>query len=61
MQKLLERVRREPVLVATLVGSVLALLVAFGVQLSDLQIAAVLAVVNALLAFVVRRRVSPVQ
>ncbi|WP_408895954.1 hypothetical protein ACJ5H2_13640 [Nocardioides sp. R1-1] len=59
MSAFLERVRREPVLVATLVGSVLALLVAFGVNLSDLQIAAILAVVNAGLAFVVRRRVTP--
>jgi hypothetical protein len=55
----LEKIRREPALVAGLVQAVLALLVAFGVPLSDVQVGAILAVSAAVLAFVVRSKVTP--
>lgn len=53
-------IRREPALVAGVVQAVLALLVAFGVGLSPEQVGAVLAVTAAVLALLVRGRVSPV-
>lgn len=56
----IDKIRNEPVLVTSLVGSVLALGVAFGFSLSDVQIAALLAVVNSLLAVFARGKVSPV-
>jgi hypothetical protein len=50
---------REPALVLGLVQTVLALLLAFGVDLTTEQVGAVLAVSAALLSLVVRRKVTP--
>lgn len=57
---MLEKIKNEPVLVYTLVGNVIALLVVFGVGLSDVETAAILAVVNSVLAIVCRGKVTPV-
>jgi hypothetical protein len=51
---------REPALIAGLVQAVLALLISFGVDLSQEQTGAILAVTAAVLALVVRARVTPV-
>lgn len=56
---MLERIKDEPALVAGLVQSLLVLLVVFGVSLTDTQVAAILGVTSALLAFLVRRKVVP--
>lgn len=56
---IVERIRNEPVLVSTLIGAVIALFVAFGVDLSTEQTAAILAVVAAVLAIVARQQVTP--
>ena len=55
MSTILDRIRREPALVAGLVQSVLALLVAFGLDLSGEQTASILAVTAALLAVLTRQ------
>lgn len=60
MSKFLEVARREPALVAGALQALLALLLAFGVPLTDEQVGAILALSAALLAIVVRRRVTPV-
>lgn len=52
-------IRREPALVMALVNAAIGCAVVFGVNLTDVQIAAVLAVVNAVLALVVRSQVTP--
>lgn len=59
LNQIITRVRNEPVLVTTLVGAVLGLLVAFGVDLSETQTTAIIAVVVAVLAFVARQKVTP--
>lgn len=59
MNKVLETIKREPALVAGVVQALLAVLVAFGVPLSDVQVAAVLGFSAAVLAVVVRQRVTP--
>lgn len=51
---------KEPALIAGLIQAVLGLLLAFGVQLSQEQVGAVMAVTAAVLALVVRSRVTPV-
>ena len=56
---MLDRVRREPALVSGLVAAVIALVVSFGLELSPEQIGSIMAVVAALLAFVVRSQVTP--
>lgn len=56
---MLEKIKNEPVLLTALVSAVLALAVAFGLHLSKEQTAAILAVVNAGLALVVRSKVTP--
>lgn len=61
MSAVIERIKAEPAIVATAVGAVLSLLVAFGLPISDEQTAAVLAVVWAGLGFFVRSRVTPVK
>lgn len=50
---------REPALIAGLIQAVLGLLLAFGVDLSQEQVGAVMAVTAAVLALVVRARVTP--
>lgn len=52
---------REPALILGLVQSVLALVLAFGVELSEEQVGAILAVTAALLAVVTRSRVTPTE
>lgn len=59
MNSIVARVRTEPVLVTAAVSAVIALVVAFGVELSNEQTGAILAVVTALLGFVTRRKVTP--
>lgn len=56
---MLNRIRNEPALVSGAVAAVIALLAAFGLDLSAEQVGAVLAVVAAVLAFVVRAQVTP--
>ena len=55
-----ERITREPVLVTTFVGAVLACLVAFGLHLTEEQTAAIIAVVAGVLALFARSKVTPV-
>lgn len=50
---------REPALIVGLVGALIALLVAFGLELSTTQQGAVMAVVIAALALVTRSQVTP--
>ena len=57
---MIDRIRREPALVAGLVQAVLALLVAFGLDLTGEQTASILAVTAALLAVLTRAQVTPV-
>lgn len=58
---MLERIKREPALVAGLVAASLALLAAFGLPLTSEQVGAVLALTNAILALLVRRVVAPIR
>lgn len=57
---MVEKIRNEPALVAGFLQALLALLLAFGVPLSDAQVGSILALSAAALAFVVRRKVTPV-
>lgn len=50
---------REPVLILTALGNVLALLVAFGLDISTGQKAAIVATASALLALFGRQQVTP--
>lgn len=59
MDKIYDRIKNEPVLVTALVQAILAMVVAFGLDLSAEQIGGVLAVTAALLAFVARAKVTP--
>jgi len=59
VSKVLDTIKREPALVAGVVQALLAVLVAFGVPLSDVQVGAILALSAAVLAIVVRQRVTP--
>lgn len=61
MNAIIDRIRREPVLVSTLVGAILALLVAFGVDISDEQKTAIIGVIVAVSALVARQQVTPVK
>lgn len=58
---MLDKIRREPVLVYELVGAVLALAVAFGVDLTKAQTAALLGVTTAVMSLLARRRTTPVE
>ena len=51
---------REPVLVYTLVQSVITLAVTFGLRLSIEQVGALLVVTGAVLSVIVRGKVTPV-
>lgn len=53
------RITDEPVLITTLVGAVIALAVAFGVDISDDQKTAIIVVVTAVLAIFARSQVTP--
>ena len=56
---MIDRIRREPALIAGLVQAVLGLLVAFGLDVSAEQTASILAVTAALLAILTRAQVTP--
>ena len=58
---MIEKIRREPVLVTGLIAAVLYLLTEFGISVTDGQQAAILGVAGAILAFVARSKVSPVR
>lgn len=49
---------REPAMVVAFVGAVITLLVAFGLNLTDQQIGAIIAVVTLLLGLITRSQVS---
>lgn len=59
MTKVLEYIKAEPALVAGVLQALLALLLAFGVPLSSEQVGAIVALSAAILAVVVRQRVTP--
>jgi hypothetical protein len=52
---------REPALFYGLVNAVIALVCAFGLDLSGEQIAGIMAVTSAVLAVITRRAVTPVE
>lgn len=56
---MLERIKDEPALVAAVVQAVLALVVAFGLPLTDEQVGAILALSAAVLGLFVRAKVVP--
>lgn len=53
---MIERVRKEPVLVTALVQAILGLLLAFGLDLTNEQVGSIMALTAALLAFVARAK-----
>ena len=57
---MLAKMRQEPAMVVALLGSVLALLAAFGLSLTAEQTGALMAVVSAVLGLLTRSLVSPV-
>jgi len=59
VKAILERVKREPALVYGLVGSIIALLLTFGVPLNNTQVGSIMAVVVAVLAILTRQVVIP--
>lgn len=59
MHTILDRIRREPALVTGAVAALIALGVAFGLDLTGEQTGAIMAVVTAALAFVTRAQVTP--
>ena len=59
MSTIIDRVRREPAIVTGIVGALIALGVAFGLELTGEQTGAIMAFVSALLAVVVRQQVTP--
>ena len=59
MNAILDRIRTEPALVTGAVAALIALGVAFGLDLSGEQTGAIMAVVTAALAFITRSQVTP--
>ncbi len=59
MNEIIERLRREPVLVTTLVGSILTALVVFNVPLTQDQVTALVAIAAAVMAIIARATVTP--
>lgn len=57
---MVEKLKNEPALVAGFVQALIAAAVAFGLNLSDGQVAALLALTAAVLAVVCRSQVTPV-
>lgn len=57
---MLERIKKEPALIAGLVQAAILLVTAFGLNLSSEQVAAINTATAAVLALVVRKSVSPV-
>lgn len=60
MATIQQRIQREPALVTGIVGALIALGVAFGLDLTGEQIGAIMAVTTAVLALVTRAQVTPV-
>lgn len=58
---MLERIKREPVLIMTLVSALIALGVSFGLNLTNEQIGSIMAVSAALLGLITRSLVTPVK
>ncbi len=56
---LFDYVRKEPVAVAGTIQTVIALGILFGLDLSSDQVAGIMATVSAMLALIVRSKVSP--
>lgn len=56
---MINRIREEPAVVSGFVAALLALGVSFGLNLTPQQVGAIVAVVAAALAFVVRSKVTP--
>lgn len=56
---IIDRIRREPALVTGAASAIIALLVAFGLNLTGEQTGAIMALVTAVLAFVTRAKVTP--
>ena len=61
MQSFITRIRKEPALVTGAVAALIALGVAFGLNLTGEQTGAIMAVVTAGLAFVTRAQVTPTE
>ena len=61
MQWLFDRISQEPAVVVGLVQAGIVLGVSFGLDMTETQTAAILAFTAAVLAFVTRSQVSPVQ
>lgn len=60
MSAIVERVKNEPALLSGAIQAVLGLLLAFGVDLSNEQTGAIMVVTAAILAFITRAAVVPV-
>lgn len=56
---MLEQIKREPALIYGLVSAVIALILAFGVDLSNEQVGTIMAVVVAIMAIITRASVTP--
>ena len=57
---MIENIKREPVVLSVLAGNILALAVAFGIGLDEVQIAAIMGVVSTLVVVVFgRQNVTP--
>lgn len=61
MHSILDSIRKEPALVTGAVSALIALGVAFGLNLDGQQTGAIMALVTAALAFVTRSQVTPVE
>lgn len=59
MNDIIERIKNEPALVVGVVAALAACLMAFGLPLTAEQVGAVLALVNAVLAILLRKVVTP--
>ena len=56
---MLDRLKREPALISGLVAAAIALVTAFGLELSNEQVGVTMAVTAAVLAIVTRQSVTP--
>lgn len=59
MKTIVEKVRREPAIVVGIVGALISLLLAFGLELTVQQQGAIMGAVVAALALVTRQAVTP--
>lgn len=58
---MLQRLLNEPVVIAGLVNTFILMLIAFGFNVTDIQLTAIMAFVNAVLVFLTRALVVPNQ